>query len=190
MNEKRILARSQVALMTRFRRPGVDLAEALSAVPAQVAEALQIASAELDRRGIRHVVCGGLAVGAHGWPRSTKDIDFLVGDEAFEHHGAIVTSRVPFQIGQVAVDAIRFPDAPFLDQELTTAPGTLRVISIGALAYMKLRANRRKDQVDLIELCKAGVDTREIRDFLRRHAPDYLPPFERLAQEAEQEAAE
>ena len=42
---------------------------------------------------------GGLAVGANGFPRATKDVAFLVGDEAFERHpGGLVTFRpgVPF----------------------------------------------------------------------------------------------
>ncbi len=186
---KRVLVRPQVALMTRTRRPGVDLEAALSAVPSRVAEALKTAMTELDRLGIRHAICGDLAVGAHGWARATQDVDFLVGDEAFEHHGPMVTSRVPFQVGAVAVDAINFPDAPFLDEELTSQPGQVRIVSIGALAYMKLRANRRKDQVDLIELCKVGVDEEEIRAYLGRHAKELLAAFERLAQQAAEEGA-
>lgn len=52
---------------------------------------------------------GGLAVGAHGYPRATKDVVFLVGDEAFEHHtGGIVTMKtgIPIQIGGVLVDLL------------------------------------------------------------------------------------
>ena len=47
------------------------------------------------------VVVGGLAIGANGFPRATRDVDFLVGAEAFEHHAdGLVTLRagVPFQV--------------------------------------------------------------------------------------------
>ena len=55
-------------------------------VAPEVLDAMRVASAALKSAGVRHVVVGGLAVGAHGYPRATKDVDFLVGDEAFEHH--------------------------------------------------------------------------------------------------------
>lgn len=35
-------------------------------------------AAALEARKIRYAVCGGIAVGAHGAPRSTKDIDIVV----------------------------------------------------------------------------------------------------------------
>ena len=37
----------------------------------------------LAELGIPHVLIGGLAVGVHSHPRTTKDVDFLVGPEAF-----------------------------------------------------------------------------------------------------------
>ena len=66
-----------------------------------VIEAMRTASAALSRAGVRHVVVGGLAVGANGYARATGCVDFLVGNEAFEHHeGGLVTLRagVPFQV--------------------------------------------------------------------------------------------
>ena len=53
------------------------------------------------------MLVGGLAVGAWGYPRATKDVNFLVGDEAYEHHaGGLVTMKpgVPIQVGGVAID--------------------------------------------------------------------------------------
>src|SRR5438477_162072 len=59
----------------------------LSDIVAQrVLDALRVASEALTRAGIAHAVIGGLAVGANGYPRATKDVDFLVGDDAFVHH--------------------------------------------------------------------------------------------------------
>jgi hypothetical protein len=41
-------------------------------------------SRTLTALGIPHALIGGLAVGVYGHPRATKDVDFLVGTEAFE----------------------------------------------------------------------------------------------------------
>ncbi len=49
-------------------------------VAPRVLDALRVASEQLTRVGIRHALVGDLAVGAHGHPRATKDVDFLVGD--------------------------------------------------------------------------------------------------------------
>jgi hypothetical protein len=63
-------------------RPDPSLLEGV--VAPEVLDAMKVASAVLKRVGVRHVVVGGLAVGANGFPRATKDVNFLVGDEAFE----------------------------------------------------------------------------------------------------------
>src|SRR5258708_35274194 len=86
-----------------------DLSRLDGAVAQQVLDAMRVASATLTKLGVRHTLVGGLAVGAHGYPRATKDVDFLVGDEAFEHHaGGIVTMKpgIPIQIGGVLVDLL------------------------------------------------------------------------------------
>ena len=62
---------------------------------------MRVASARLTELGVRHVLVGGLAVGAWGHARATKHVDFLVGEEAFEHHpGGLVTMKygVPITI--------------------------------------------------------------------------------------------
>ena len=107
-----------------------------------------------------------------------------MGDEAFEHHGPIVTSRVPFQVGTVAIDAVHFPDARFLDAELPLPGAGLTVISPGALAYMKLRAGRMRDRSDLAELVKAGLDLDAVRAYLGAHAPEMKEAFEKIVEAA------
>ena len=80
----------------------------MSSAP-EVLEALEIASAALKRVGVRHIVIGGLAVGANGFPRATRDVNLLVGDEAFERHeDGLVTLRhaMPFDVKSVAIDFI------------------------------------------------------------------------------------
>jgi len=60
-------------------------------VAPRVLAAMRSASRALSSLGVRHAVAGGLAVGAHGYPRNTRDVDLLVGDEAFERHEGMVT---------------------------------------------------------------------------------------------------
>jgi hypothetical protein len=88
-------------------RPDPSLLQGV--VAPEVLDAMKVASQALKRAGVRHAVVGGLAVGANGFPRATRHVDFLVGDEAFERHaGGLLTLRpgVPFQVNRVAVDFI------------------------------------------------------------------------------------
>jgi hypothetical protein len=146
----------------------------LDAVVSQVVlDAMRAASQALTRVGVRHLVVGGLAVGANGYPRATGDVDFLVGEEAFERHdGGLVTLRagVPFQVNGVAVDFLT-PTASesFLNDALEAASGAF--IGAPALVYLKLKSPRHKDRTDVIELIKGGVDVEECQHYLDRHAP-------------------
>jgi hypothetical protein len=94
-----------------------------------VLEALKLASAALIAANVRHIVVGGLAVGANGYPRATKYVDFLVGAEAFHHHeNGLVTMRpeIPFQVKGVAVDLLSSEAGEdFLEATLGAAPGTM-----------------------------------------------------------------
>jgi hypothetical protein len=152
-------------------RPDPSLLQGV--VAREVLEAMEVASAALTSAGIRHVVVGGLAVGANGFPRATRDVDFLVGDEAFEHHaGGLLTLRagVPFQVRGVAVDFIGAePTEGFLAAALEAEPGS--IIEGPPLIYMKLKSPRHKDRTDVIELIKGGVDVEECQRYLDRHAP-------------------
>jgi hypothetical protein len=170
----------------------VDLEAALGAVPDTVRQAAILAAEGLRKLGIPHALCGGIAVGAHGYPRSTKYVDFLVGDEAFEHHGPFVTLKVPFEVNGIAVDSVSVPkEGPFLKEELKPPPtgsGDIPVVSLGALVFMKLLAGRLRDKTDLVELVKSGIDVDAVRDYLNRHAPDRLAAFDRIVEAAKGEA--
>jgi hypothetical protein len=89
------------------RTPDVSLLD--DTVAPRILDAMRVASARLTELGARHVLVGGLAVGAWGHARATKGVDFLVGEEAFEHQaGGLVTMKygVPIQVGGVAVDLL------------------------------------------------------------------------------------
>ncbi len=142
---------------------------------------MRTAAAELTRLGVRHWVVGGLAVGAYGHPRATKDVDFFVGDEAFEHHGGgLVTMKpgVPIQANGVVVDHLSAQEEPFLTESLPPAEIALEVAPIEVLLYLKLKSPRAKDRADVVELIKAGADTDKTRAFLTAHAPELLADFD------------
>ena len=149
-------------------------------VAPEVLEALRVASAALKRAGVRHIVVGGLAVGAHGYPRATRVVDFLVRDEAFERHsGGLVTLRpgVPFQVNHVAVDFLGAEASEgFLAAALDAEPGS--IIDGPPLIYVKLKSPRHKDRTDVIELVKSGLDVDRCREYLAAHAPSFVADFE------------
>jgi hypothetical protein len=155
-------------------------------VAPRVLDAMRAASQALTELGVRHVVVGGLAVGAHGHPRATKDVDFLVGDEAFERHaGGFVTMKpgVPIQVNGVAIDLLSIQAG---EEHLTTALDAPMgsMILAPQLMYLKLKATRQKDRADVVELIKAGVDTAACREYLLAYAPDLVGMFDSLIAQA------
>lgn len=164
----------------RKRSVGPDLSLCEGVVSEQILQAMYDASAQLERMGIRYVAIGGLAVGAYGAPRATKDVDFLVGEEAFEHHGPIVSFRagLPISVNGVAVDPVSLGlDEGFLLAafEHPAISYGVPVIGLAELIYMKLSAGRRQDMADVERLMSTGIDERIVRAYLEEHAPDLLP---------------
>lgn len=173
------------------RRPVgfMDINDAFSFVAPRVRDAAIKAADQLGKLGIRHAIAGGLAVGAHGYVRATADVDFLVGEEAFEHHGVLVTFRpgVPIEVDGVRIDYLS-PVAlgPQLEEVLDdpVISEGLAVVPIEALIFMKLRARRRQDLLDVVELINAGADVRRVRLYLEQYAGALIPMFDGLVEEA------
>jgi len=165
-----------------MRRAGPDLSLLDGVVSPRVIDAMRRSAEQLTRLGVRHWVVGGLAVGAHGHPRATKDVDFLVGDEAFEHHGGgLVTMKpgVPIQVGGVAVDHLSAQaDESFLTAGLPAPSTALEVAPAEVLVYLKLKSPRAKDRADVIELVKAGIDVEACRAYLSQHRAEYVGAFD------------
>jgi len=157
-----------------------DLSLLDDVVAPRILDAMRTASRALSDRGIRHVVVGGLAVGANGYPRATKVVDFLVGDEAFERHaGGFVTMKpgVPIEINGVPIDLLSPADGEdHLSAALQAPPGS--VIGVAPLIYMKLKARRQKDVADVVELIKSGVDLAACRGYMTANAPLLVATFE------------
>jgi hypothetical protein len=156
----------------------MSLERALAAVQPSVKTAAEEASRRLRELGVRHALIGGIAVGAHGAPRNTTDVDFLVGLEAFEGSGLVLTHRagVPVRVGEVPVDLLPAED-PALEAALSAAqvrPGPIPVVDLPALVQMKLRALRPHDQEDVRRLIRAGADLGAIRAHLSANEPALL----------------
>ena len=177
------------AQMPRRQVDFMDLSDVLNFVSPKVRDAAIKAANQLEQLGIRYALADGLAVGAHGYVRATADVDFLVGEEAFEHHGVLVTFRpgVPIEVDGVRIDYLSPTASGAQLEDALDAPAMsqgLAVVPVEALIYMKLRARRRQDQLDVIELVNAGADVRRVRLYLEQKASDLLPLFDRLVDEA------
>lgn len=151
----------------RRGRQSEGLAGELSILSEEMRAAFFAAEEAYRKLGIRYAVVGGLAVGAHGEPRATRDIDFLVGDEAFTT-GPIVSFAVPLplQAFGVSIDAVPLPvhvgRAAVLDRALShphidrTTGVDVPILAALELAYMKLAAGRSKDLGDVISMLRRG----------------------------------
>ena len=102
-----------------------DLKRALRPVPSYE-RAVREVSRMLADAGIRHALVGALGANAYrNRPRTTEDIDFLVGSEAFESHpGGFVTMRVPVvEFDGIAIDQVLLTDAlRVVEEGLNRAP--------------------------------------------------------------------
>lgn len=167
-----------------MRKP--DPALLVDVVAEKVLSAWQRASEALQRAGVPHVVVGGLAVGANGYPRATKDVDFLVGDAAFvQHAGGLVTMNpaLPIAVDGVAIDYLSArADEKHLAEALLEPAGTF--VDAPRLIYMKLRAGRLRDRGDVAGLINAGIDVDQCRAYLVSHAPDLVASFDDVASKA------
>jgi len=120
---------------------------------------------------------GGLAVGVHGHPRATRDVDFLVGAEAFESVEPLLVYREELKelvrIGET--DIMSVPDAyPGLAEELRLEDD-VPVISLRGLVLLKLDANRPRDREDVrVLLEQSPKRIREVRDYMLMHAPELV----------------
>ena len=159
-------------------------------VAPEILAAMRSASSQLARTGVRHVLVGALAVGAWGYPRASKDVDFLVGGEAFEHHaGGIVTMApgVPIGAGGIPIDHLGIlPNEPHLEEALSrpAVDGDLPIAPLEALIYLKLKSPRRRDEADVVELLRVN-DSKPVRLYLEKNAREMLTKFDAVASEAQ-----
>jgi hypothetical protein len=136
--------------------------------------------------GIRHALVGALGANAYrDRPRTTSDIDFLVGDEAFERHaGGFVTMRVPV----VEFDGIDVDQVPLTERLRVIADGLDRshqsegvpIAPVDTIVVMKLLAGRSQDVADVEAIVESGADREALRAAVRKAAPELEPRLDRV----------
>ncbi len=131
---------------------------------------------------VSYALCGGMAVGIHGYPRFTQDIDFLIPPESLDQARAVAakagfldeSGRIPFADSDVyRVVKIEGAEFRMLDllvpKRLDTIAWTQRqwfdwnglpicVVSAKGLVEMKRAAGR---DVDLLDIKNLGFDQHE-----------------------------
>lgn len=162
-----------------------DLKRALRPVPAYE-RAVREVSKMLRDAGIRHALVGALAANAYcNRPRTTEDIDFLVGDEAFEEHpGGFVTMRVPV----VEFDGIEVDQVPLTEALRVIEDGLNRaavsdgvpIAPLDTIVVMKLLAGRTRDFADVEAIIGSGADREQLREAVQKAAPQCADTLERL----------
>lgn len=178
-----MVRRPEVRGLRRFEeppdRPGApNLNAELDQLPERFRAGVVAAAEAYRRAGVRAVLIGGLAAGAYGRPRSTKDIDFLVGDEAWDSAGIVISLKagIPQEAAGVTVDnvPIHIRYRALYERALSEAvesdvPG-VRIARPEMLAVTKLEGGRSQDIAAVVDMLRAeSIDLRELTDLVRPH---------------------
>ena len=161
-----------------------DLKRALRPVPTYE-RAVREVSKMFAAAGIRHALVGALGANAYrARPRTTEDIDFLVGDEAFETHaGGFVTMRIPVvEFDWIDVDQVPLTDAlRVIEDGLNRAVVSegVPIAPVDTIVVMKLLAGRTQDLADVEAIIESGADRELLRAAVRQAAPDRTAALER-----------
>ncbi|HXH25060.1 MAG TPA: hypothetical protein VNI78_07415 [Vicinamibacterales bacterium] len=174
--------------MKRGRSP--DLKQALRPVPAYE-RAVREVSRMLAEAGVRHLLVGALAANAYrNRPRTTEDIDFLVGEEAFERHpSGCVTMRVPVvEFDGIDIDQVPLGDALQVVADALDRPAMsdgVPIAPIETIVIMKLLAGRTQDLADVEAIVASGADRDHLRAAVHRAAPQCVETLEKLFDNAD-----
>lgn len=154
---------------------GPDLGPVREVVSDRIWRALVDSSATLTKIGVRHALIGGLAVGAHGYARATKDVNFIVDDSGWtETPEGLVVMRVamPIRAHGVDINTLVIPiGETHLASAITDAVVTegIPVAPAREVAYLKLLSPRRHDHADVAELLERGaLDEHTFEAYLNR----------------------
>lgn len=136
-------------------------------------EAAWIIDFLLDDYGINPVIVGGLAVQYHGYRRFTEDIDILLSREDYDK--LVEDNKIKFgqlklkpglQIDVLTEGKDNNPDPDFVRDGNSNWP------TLEGLIYLKLVANRVKDQADIVELIKSEGGSEGLLDRLLEYLPE------------------
>jgi hypothetical protein len=158
----------------------------------------------------RSALAGGVAVGAHGYVRATRDVDIVVGVALPEVQRRLALQGIETtlkqgespegdfsclkgQDGGVPFDLIPPLAEVAWDRTITLTLGTgsIRVVDLGSLIALKLRAGGPRDLMDvaMLVLLHPERETEARREAQRRHLVERLESFvadPRLRAEAEE----
>jgi hypothetical protein len=163
-----------------------NLNEVRQVVHPRIWDAMQRMHQILAEKRIPHALIGGLAIGAYGFVRATKDVDFLVGEKAFViHPSGVVTLRsgIPFNIEGVAIDTISDRDCP---RPRGTRTCGIPVASLSTLVSLKLKSFRMQDRADLVRVLSRRT-SRQIQSIRNRIHPVLRDRFEAVIKELHKE---
>lgn len=168
------MVRRQIRGPRRFEESGgseSDLRAELDHLAPKFRDAVRAATAAYRRLGVRYALIGGVAAGAYGRPRSTKDVDFLVGDEAFDSIGLVISFKagIPQEACGVPIDNIpqhaQYRDLyeRALDEAVESdEPGVL-IARPEMVAVTKLAGGRLHDISAVADMLRSGaVDPDEL----------------------------
>lgn len=161
----------------------------------RVIGALREISRQLTGAGIRHAAVGAIAVGVHGWPRATADVDLLLGPEAWDKKpdgSATFRLELPEAIDGVGVDYLPIEAGEFLLSAFENAMLSegVPIAPVEVVILTKLIRLAMRDQADVVELVKSGlVDVASVERYLDEHAQMSTPRFGALVEQAALERA-
>ena len=162
-----------------------DLKRALRLVPG-FERAVREVSRMFSEAGVRHALVGGLGANAYrNRPRTTEDIDFLVGDEAFEtHSGGFVTMRVPVvEFDGIEIDQVPLPeDLHGIEEGLDRAHVSdgVPIAPVDTIVLMKLIAGRTQDLADIEAIVESGADRELLKAAVQKALPKGIDRLQRL----------
>lgn len=162
-----------------------DLKRALRPVPTYERAVREVSRMFADA-GIRHALVGALGANAYrNRPRTTEDIDFLVGDEAFEtHSGGFVTMRVAVvEFDGIDIDQVPLSEAlRVVEDGLNRAPISdgVPIAPVDTIVVMKLIAGRTQDLADVEAIIESGGDREFLKAAVQKAVPACVDTLERL----------
>lgn len=138
----------------------------------------------LDRRSVEYCIVGGYAVGFHGFPRYTGDIDFFVSitelnaekliqvledfgfgqmgvtkEDFLQPYFVIEMGREPRKIQILTgIDGVTFEECQQTAVEYVYSGRNLRFIGLDALLRNKIASGRPKDLIDVQQLSTLPKD--------------------------------
>lgn len=152
-----------------------DLTEAFEEVlhPSYKAQLDEVV-ARLDAAEIPFLLAGGVAIGAYGEPRGTKDIDVMLPLGAWTRSGSPILSPPIDATDLPKIDLMVMPETiealEPIAEDTALVWEDLRIVAPEVLVVMKLEADRLQDHADIATLLEAGLNEAKIHEVL-----DQLP---------------